>query len=242
VTASGERYLRVLRDGDVVLDERTAIEPGADAPLPWDRVSGHFPDAHTPLQVRGAGYRFGTCSFAPRDMDPRESLAVQLVLWGESGDDDGAALLATLGAIADDAIARGAAHSAVLAEQQYVPEEQTAWEEITVRDDTPLRLAAWHETHVRGLDKRIGMSAEHARRVDRAAIARHAEVTDLGRGIRITIDPERPRRDLEPLIAVLGPLLPSDASVEAFELERAAQLGLSAPAAMSPERVIDERT
>lgn len=240
--ARGERYLRVQRDNDIVLDERTGSEAGTDEPLPWNRVAAYVPDPRTPLQVRGASYRFGTCSFAPWRLDPRESLAVQLVLWAESGDDDGEETLAALTAVADDAFARGVACSAVLAEQQYAGDERTGWEDITVTDDNPLRLAAWHDTHVRGVDKRIWMSAEHARRIDRAAVARHAEVTDLGRGIRITMDPERPRRELEPLIAILGSLLPSQASVEAFKLERAAQLALSAPAAMTAERVIDERT
>jgi hypothetical protein len=232
----GERFLRVQRDNEIVLGAST---DEAEL-LPWQRVVDYFPDARTPFHARGLTFRFGTCSHAPWRMDPRESLAVQLVLWAENPDDDATANLAQLSSIADDAIARGVAHSAHLCEQQYVPDDRTSWEEITASDDDPLKLAAWHQTHIVGLNKRIWLSADHAARIDRNALARHATITDLGRGIRVNVDPSKPRRELEPLVAILGPLLSSAETIERFKTERAAELAVSA-AAITTERLIDER-
>ena len=114
---------------------------------------------------------------------------------------------------------------------------------MAVTDTAPLELVAWHATHIRGLNKRIWMSAEHAARIDRAALAAvpGVEVTDLGRGLRVVFDVEAPRREMEALIPILGPLLPSHATIEQFKTERAAQLAVSAAAAMPAERVVDER-
>jgi hypothetical protein len=235
--ATGERFLNVQRGDAIVLDANTTD----DEPLPWQRVAEHFPNSRTPLQARGSTFKFGTCAYASWGMDPRESLAVQLVLSAENPDEDSADNLARMTAIADDAIARGVAHSAHLCEQHYVSDERTSWEEITASDDAPLKLAAWHETHIRGLNKRIWMSAEHAARIDRHALARHATITDLGRGIRVNVDATKPRRELEPLVTILAPILPSTTTIERFKTERAAQLALSTPAAMPTERVIDER-
>jgi hypothetical protein len=236
-TAHHERFLNVQRGDDIVLDARADDHEA----LPWARVVELFTDPRTPFQARGRTFKFGTCSYAPWRMDPRESLAVQLVLWDQNPDEDGAGNLAQLAAIADDAIARGIAYSAHLCQQQYVPDERTSWEQITVADDAPLKLAAWHDAHILGLNKRIWMSAQHAARIDRSALAQHAEVTDLGRGIRVVVDPNAPRRELEPLVPILGAILPSVATTERFKTERAAQLAVSAPAAMPAELVIDER-
>lgn len=244
--AQGERFLNVQRGDDIVLDARAgyADDEDEEAALPWARVPELFPDARTtPFQVRGESFKLGTFAYASWGMDPREQLVVQLVLFASNPDEDPTDNVARLREIADDAIARGVAYSAHLGVHQYGSDDRTTWEEITATDEAPLKLVAWHETHIRGLNKRIWMSAQHAARIDRDALARvpGVEVTDLGRGLRVLFDVERPRRDMEALIPILGPLLPSHATIERFKTERAAQLALSAPAAMTAERVIDKR-
>jgi hypothetical protein len=245
--AHDEHFLQVQRGNDIILRERTGYlrdDDTPEPPLPWDRVAEHFPATRTTtLQACGEQFRFGTFAYASWGMDPREQLVVQLVLFAQNPDDDPTGNVALLAAIANDAIARGVAYSAHLGVQQYGNDERTTWEEITVTDDAPLKLVAWHEAHIRGLNKRIWMSADHAARIDRAALAAvpGVEITDLGRGIRVLFDIEAPRRDLEALIPILGPLLPSHATIEQFKTERAAQLAVSAAAAMPAERVVDER-
>jgi hypothetical protein len=89
------------------------------------------------------------------------------------------------------------------------------------------------------------MSNEHAARLApaaRAELAERATLTELGRGLRINVDPTRPRRDMEALIPLLGSLLPAETTVEAYKLERAAALAASTPAAVPAERVIDKRS
>lgn len=109
-------------------------------------------------------------------------------------------------------------------QQQYNPEITTAFEQLALRDDTVTKLAAWHETHVRGVDRRLWLSTELAQRLERQKLPSYAVVTDLGRGLRLQVPNDRRRAELEPLIAALGPLVPSEAEAARWTAARAAQL------------------
>lgn len=216
--AHGDGNLQVSRDGDVLLREQ--VEEGLP---PFDRVADLIPGSSTTFQAAGTRYLFGTFNFAPWRMDPRERLVVELLLTAPNPS-DGAEDLARLDAICDDAIRSGAAHSAIVELNQHRGEDKTRWESVTVGDDGPLKVEAWHETHIRGVDRRIWMSARHAARVDRAALPDYVEVTDLGGGLRLQVSSDRPRRDLEALALALGALVPSSAEAERWAAERPAQL------------------
>lgn len=221
----GDGNLRVSRDHEVMLAEHA--EEGRP---PFDRVAGFMPGPTTPFQVAGTSYLFGTFNHAPWRMDPREQLVVQLVLVAHDPEADGAEDLARLEAICDEAIRSGVACSALAEQNRYRADDTTRWEGIAVAGDNgPLRIAAWHETHIRGIDKRIWMSASHAARFDRAALPDHITVTELGRGLRLQMGEDRSRRDLEPLVAALGALVPSAPEIERWAAERAAQLPPPSP-------------
>ncbi|PCC68711.1 hypothetical protein SAMN02745121_07407 [Nannocystis exedens] len=215
--AHEDEFLRVLRDDEVVLHERTE-----GSRPPFDRVAALFPGPTTPFQVKGGSYLFGTFGYAPWQMDPRDRLVVELVLAGADPECEHAEDLRRLEAICDEAIRAGVSTSALVEMHRYRPDDKTRWEHITVRDDGPLKLAAWHETHVRGVDRRLWMSADHAARLDRAALPDSFTVTELGGGIRLQMSDDRPRRELEPLVAALGSLVPSTPEVERWVAERAA--------------------
>ncbi|MFT3770381.1 MAG: hypothetical protein QM820_33555 [Minicystis sp.] len=227
--AHGDGHLRVSRDHEVLLLEHA--EEGAP---PFDRVAGSIPGPTVPFQVAGTSYLFGTFGFAPWRMDPREQLVVELVLAAYDPESDGAGDLARLEAICDDAICTGVAYSALVEQHQYRPDDKTRWESIAVRDDGPLKVAVWHETHIRGIDKRIWMSASHAARFDRAALPDYVTVTDLGRGLRLQVSDDRMRRDLEPLVAALGALVPSGPETARWAAERAAALRALPPPEARP--------
>lgn len=210
-----QHMLHVMRDFDVLLQE----EYDPDKELPFAKIAPLFGSPTTPFRAAGKSWLFGTHSYAPGRMDPREQLAVSLVLATDQNQ------LADLEAICDEAIAKGLAHSALVVHQQSRPEYNTSFEQIAVRDDDPLRLAAWHETHVRGVDKRIWLSAELAAGLDRGALPDYATITPVGNGLRVQIPDERMRAELEPLIAALGPLVPTQAEVERWKAAREAQLG-----------------
>jgi hypothetical protein len=214
--AHEDRILRVERDGEVVLLEH----PEEGAP-PFDRVAALIPGPTTPFQIQGASYVFGTTRHAPWRMDLRDQLAVQLVLSARDPACEHTADLARLEALCDEAIRAGLASSALVELHQHRAGERTRWEEVAVGgDDTALRLAAWQDTHARGIDKRIWLSPSLAARLDRAALPEHVAVTDLGGGLRLQVRDDRPRRDLEPLIAALGPLVPTTAEVARWSAER----------------------
>lgn len=216
--ARGDGDLHVTRGGEVLLRERA--EEGAP---PFARVAGLIPGpATTSFQAAGRSYKFGTFAHAPWRMDPREQLVVQLVLATDAPEAD----LAGFAEICDEAIRAGAAHSALVEHHLHRPDDETRWEDITIGgDDGAIKLAAWHETHLRGVDKQIWMSANHAARLDRAALPDHIAVTELGSGLRLEMPEGRRRSELEPLVAALGALVPSRAEVERWTAERARTLG-----------------
>lgn len=222
---SKDGIVRIERDHQVLkMGERTAMD--------FDEVPQLAPQASTiPFQVMGDSYLLGTFGYPPWQMDPREQLVVELVLSANNPREDNAPLLARLEAICNDAIAKGVAYSAVVEQNQYRPSDKTRWEEITVREDAPLKLAAWHETHIRGIDKRIWMSVKHAARLDRAALPDFVAVTDLGLGIRLQVPDDRMRQELEPVLAALGALVPTNAEAERWTEARKAELGLLPPPA-----------
>ena len=218
-TAHGDGNLRIERDHEVVLYERE--EAGAP---PLDRVTEFMPGPTSLFQVAGSTYLFGTFGYAPRPMDPREQLVVQLVLAAYDRETEHAADIPRLVAICDDAIRSGAAYSALLELHQYLPDNTTRWESITLgANDQPLKIAAWHETHIRGIDRRIWMSAGHAARFDRARLPDHITVTELGGGLRLEMADDRGRSELEPLVAALGALVPSAPEAERWAAERASE-------------------
>lgn len=234
-TAHGDGNLRVERDHEVVVLERE--EEGAPA---LDRVGEFIPGPTTSFQVAGATYLFGTFGYAPWRMDPRDQLVVQLVLAAHDRQAEHAADIARLAAICDDAIRSGVAYSALLELHRYRPGETTRWEGITLGgNDGPLKLAAWHETHIRGIDRRIWMSASHAARLDRARLPDHITVTELGGGLRLEMSDDHRRSELEPLIAVLGALVPCAPEVERWAAERASE---SQPAELRPDAEPEPRS
>lgn len=198
--AHGDQALRVSCDDRVIRHDHE--NPS------WDRVAELLPVNNVPFQVAGKTFLFGTFAYPPYGVDPAERLVVQLVLGARSPDAEDAQNLAQLSAIADQAIEHGLAYSALVGMYQYRPEETTPWESV-IGTDRSVALASWHETHLRGIDKRIWMAAEHAARIDRVALARHATLTELGRGLRVTVADEAPRRALAPLEELLGVLLSS---------------------------------
>jgi hypothetical protein len=216
--ARGDGNLRVERDHEVVLFERAE-----ESRPPFDRVSDFLPGPATPFQAAGASYLFGTFGYAPWRMDPREQLVVELVLAAYHPEGDDADDLARLEAICDDAIRSGVAYSALVEQHQHRPDDKTRWEGITAGgNDGPLKIAAWHETHIRGIDRRIWMSASHAARFDRAALPEYVTVTELGGGLRLTVGDDRTRHELEPLVGALGALVPCAPEIDRWAAERAA--------------------
>ena len=210
--AHDETLLRASRAHDVVLAENLFESDR----LSYDKVVDHVPaDATVPFQVTGRTFLFGTFAYEP--YDSKEPLVVQLVLGARSPDENNRAQLSLLSKIADEAIASGVAYSALVSSHTSMPSEKTAWEEISAPSEDPLKLARWHATHLRGVDKRMWLSAEHAAQIDRAAVARHATVTTVGAGLRIDVEDDRPRRTLAPLEELLAPLLPSRQSMEAWQ-------------------------
>jgi hypothetical protein len=207
----GDTRLRILRDGEVLARDQ-------DAAL--DQIDAAWPGSTTPYQIAGTSFVFGTFAHAPWRMDPREQLVVQLVLSAYDRDCEHGDNLARLEAICDDAIASGTAYSALVSQQQYAPNDKTSWEDMMLRDDDPVKLASWHEAHVRGIDKRIWLSADQAAQIDRAAVSEHVTVTDLGRGLRLQMSDDRTRRELEPLIALLGSLVPTQAQAQRWDARR----------------------
>ncbi|MBZ5708834.1 hypothetical protein [Nannocystis pusilla] len=218
-TAHGDGSLRIERDHEVVFHERE--EAGAP---PLDRVTEFMPGPKSPFQVAGSTYLFGTFGYPPRSMDARDQLVVQLVLAAYDRTADHVADIARLEAICDEAIRSGAAYSALLELHQYRPDDTTRWESITLGgNDEPLKIAAWHETHIRGIDRRIWMSTSHAARLDRARLPDHITMTELGGGLRLQMPDERRRGELEPLIAALGALVPSAPELDRWAAERASE-------------------
>jgi hypothetical protein len=147
-------------------------------------------------------------------MAPDDELAIQLVLMAYNPQTDNDPLLAALEAICDEAIASGVAYSAVVYEHQYRPDTTTRFEEISIGDSDLLKLAAWHEAHVRAVDKRLWLSPTHAALLDRTVLPDYVTVTPVGPGLRLRVVDGHTRADLEPLIAALGPLVPSQAEAE----------------------------
>ncbi|MDC0721150.1 hypothetical protein [Nannocystis bainbridge] len=218
-TAHGDGNLRIERDGEVVVHARE--EAGAP---PLDRVPEFMPGPTSPFQVAGATYLFGTFGYAPWAMDPRDQLVVQLMLAAYDRVNDHAPDIARLTAICDEAIRCGAAYSALLEQHQSRPNDTTRWEDITLGgNDAPLKLAAWHETHIRGIDRRIWLSAGHAARLDRARLPDYITVTELGGGVRLEMPDDRRRSELEPLIAALGALVPCAPEADRWAAERASE-------------------
>lgn len=211
--ARGDHLLRVTRAGEVLLAE--------DAAPHFDRVASLLPGPAMPFQVSGATYLFGTFAFAPFRMAPGDELVAQLILSSRDPACAHTETLPHLEALCDEAIRDGAAHSAILEQNQYRAGDKTRWEHVAVPGaDDPLKLASWHATHLRGVDKRLWMSQAHASLLDRGALPEHVTVTDLGRGLRLQMSDDRPRADLEPLLAALGPLVPASREVERWVAER----------------------
>lgn len=219
--AQGDRQLRVARAHEVLRSEENAR--GA---TPLDEVAALLPDACTPFQVDGASYRFGTFAYAPHRPRAGDALVVQLVL--SSFDPEGvhAAALADLEALCDEAIRDGVAHSALLEMNQHRPDDKTHWERVAVPGgDDPLKVAAWHASHVRGVDRHLWLSTPLASHIDHAALPAHVAVTDLGRGVRLKVRDGIPRAALEPLVVALGALVPTQQEVERWEAARGAPHG-----------------
>jgi hypothetical protein len=209
--------LHIMQDFNVV------SQGHYDDRIPFDTIAPAFAGPSTPFRAAGKSWRFGTTTHAPSQMEPHERLAVSLVLFAYDPVNDHSAALAKLEAICDDAIARNVAYSALVVEQQYQPDDTTTgFESICVRDDDPIRVEAWHTTHVRGVDKRVWLSAEHAALLDRAALPDYVTVTPIGRGLRLQVPDDRRRAELEPLITALGALVPTQAEVERWTAARAA--------------------
>lgn len=208
--AHGETALRVIRDEEVIL--RESLDEYADEPQPplsWAEVANLLPEGDVAFQVAGRHFLFGTFSYPSNDRDRSDPLMHQLVLGAGTGDRE-TELLAQASAIADDAFMHERAHSALVALHRSAPSERTAWENITgSSSNAALAQESWHERHVRGVDKRMWISHEHATRIDRAELARHATVTEVGSGLRLTVADSTPRRQLEPLEIALSSLLPT---------------------------------
>lgn len=171
---------------------------------PAEAMTGELPAART-LVIESPSFRFGT--MVPiRDRD--EPLAVELVLRARARADDATPQLDQLATICDAALRDGVAWSAIVGEQGDLPGEVTGWELVTLTHRDPARFASWHATHVRGLDARIWMSGEHAARIDRAAVARHATVEAVGSGYRISMPPGATRSAFAPIEQLLAHLLP----------------------------------
>ncbi len=195
-----------------------------DEHVPFDTIAPAFTGPTTPFRAAGKTWLFGTTSHAPWQMDTRERLAVSLALSVFDRTTDKAEAIATLESICDDAIARNVAYSALVVRQQYAPDTTTGFESVCVTDDSPIRLEAWHATHVRGVDRRVWLSAEHIPLLDRASLPDYVTVTPIGRGLRLQVPDERKRAELEPLISALGPLVPTQSEVERWTAARATQL------------------
>jgi hypothetical protein len=208
--AHGDPSVRVMRAFEVLLE---SSDEAAIGPM-LDRVSAFVPDGATPFQVTGRRWSFGTATFAPYRMDARDQLAVHLVLSAYSPEGENGEAIAQLEAICDDAIARGAAHSALVYQHQHRPDATTPFEKIAVHNGEPTELSAWHETHVRGVDKRIWLSAALAAGLDRANVPEYVSITSVGSGLRLQMADDRPRSDLEAVIAALGPLVPSQSEAD----------------------------
>lgn len=216
--AEGDNFLHVMRGDDEVVLRESLHERDA---LSYTAVGELVPDARdVPFQAAGQKFLFGTFRFKPWRFYASDQLVVQLVLGGASHDEDNAAQFARLTAICDDAMEQGIAYSAVVAAHHHVPGEKTAWEDITATDDHPLKTVSWHARHLRGIDKRMWLSAEHVALVDRAALARHATITPVGAGIRLNVPDDQPRRTLAPLEQLLLELLPHARTIDAWKAER----------------------
>jgi hypothetical protein len=228
----GDANLRVSVGGEVVINAPAHDDASAPSPAFAD-LAAVLPDARTPIQAAGRSFLFGTFYAEPWNMDPRERLTVQLVLCAKGDRNDDDVLMnhtAALEALCDDAIRSGAAHSAIVSWHQYRPSDETPWEQITVRQSEALALAAWHETHVRGVDKRLWLSEALAARVDREALARHVTVTAVGAGLRLQLSDDRPRAHLEAVAELLGALVPTEAEAERWLAQRPQALeALKAP-------------
>ncbi|MEP6865979.1 MAG: hypothetical protein ABJE66_35495 [Deltaproteobacteria bacterium] len=218
--ARGDVQLHIMRKREVLVHEHGL----AAGEVPYDRVAEHFGDASTTFEAAGASWLFGTESFPPFELDPREQLAIQLVLFAYNPQTPNDRLLVELEAICNAAMEEGVAHSALVYQHQYRPDATTSFEEIAVRDSDPIRIAAWHETHVRGVDKRLWLSSAQVGRLDRAMLPDHVTVTPVGRGLRLEMSDERRRAELEPVIAALGSLVPTQAEAERWTAARAIQL------------------
>lgn len=206
--AHGETALRVVCDDEVVLHE--SLDEYTDEPqppLPWDKVAGLLTDRDVSFQVAGRRFLFGTFSYPWQGRDRSDPLVRQLVLGAPTGDSE-SALLAEASAIADDAFQRGIAHSALVGLHRYAPTDRTAWETAIAANESAMAQERWHTKHLRGVDKRIWLSRAHAALIDRSELARHATVTEVGAGLRLTVPDDTPRRQLEPLEVVLASLLP----------------------------------
>jgi hypothetical protein len=209
------RNLEVMHRAEAAEGQRVALGPVAPA----------MPGPTTTFCAQGRTWMFGTASDAPYRMDPREQLAVHLVLFVFNPSTDNAAHLRRFEAICDEAVSEDAACSALVVEQQYRPDPNTTgFEGIAVGDGDPIRIAAWHAQHLRGVDKRIWLSAALVPHLDRAKLPDYAAVTAVGRGLRIQIPDSRTRTELEPLIAALGTLVPTQAEIERWMAARPAQL------------------
>ncbi len=213
-----DRGLHVLRGDDEVVHRESRHDGDA---LSYDKVLELLPGTRdVPFQAAGENFLFGTFRFKPWRMYGSDELVVELVLGGSTPDASNEALLARLSAICDDAIASGHAYSALVAQHHYRPDEKTAWEDVTATDDHPLKMISWHQHHLRGIDKRMWLSADHTALIDRAAVAEHATVTPVGAGLRITVPDDQPRRTLAPLEELLRPLLPHAETIDAWKRER----------------------
>jgi hypothetical protein len=97
----------------------------------------------------------------------------------------------------------------------------TAFEQISLGAHSDVvRCARWHADHVRGVDKRIWLSAEQLALLDRSKLPDYASVTPVGAGVRVQIPDDRMRVELEPVIAALGSLVPQFLDAERFSAAR----------------------
>lgn len=186
--------MRIVRDWDVVATDPTLDEVAAK--LPSERTQA--------FQVAGQRWLFGTARVASYQLNQGDELALQLVVtaYDPRCEHD----LGPLVALCDDALATGVAYSAVVYHHQYQPDTKTAFEAIALRDEDPAKLDAWQASHVRGVDKRMWLSAPLAAQL--GPLPSYITTTPIGTGIRLEMPDNRPRSDLEPLITALGPLVP----------------------------------
>ena len=218
--AENDKLLSVMRGDDEVLFRENRYEQPV---LSYAKLAELVPSSRdVPFIASGETFLFGTFRFKPWRMNATDQFVVQLVLGGQSPDD---AMFARVTAICDEAMANGLAYSALVASHHDAPGEKTAWEDITVTDDHPLKMVSWHERHLRGIDKRIWLSAEHAALVDLTALANHATVSSIGSGIAITVPDDRPRSTLAPLEELLRDLLPHETTIDTWkrDAEQASQ-------------------